>query len=216
MREEEEAEVRRWRPAKLFAIATSGLLSVAVSYNALFAQSGVHHMAAQDNAARVEVDIPTGGSTIQLKYDPVVEALQRQLFAAGHYKGTIDGVLGKKTRNAIMSYQTAVGMDATGEPSPELIEHIRFTREVAEASLFTGTVDAAPDAEARANVRRVQTGLAELAYGPGEINGELTEATRRAIRAFQHDRNMPETGEITPELLTELAKLSGQSELAAE
>jgi peptidoglycan hydrolase-like protein with peptidoglycan-binding domain len=107
-------------------------------------------------------------------------------------------------------------MDATGEPSPELIEHIRFTREVAEASLFTGTVDAAPDAEARANIRRVQTGLAELAYGPGEINGELTEATRRAIRAFQHDRNMRETGEITPELLTELAKLSGQSELAAE
>jgi peptidoglycan hydrolase-like protein with peptidoglycan-binding domain len=146
----------------------------------------------------------------------VVEALQRQLFAAGHYKGTIDGVLGKKTRSAIMSYQTAVGMDPTGEPSPELIEHIRFTREVAEASLFTGTVDAAPDAEARANVRRVQTGLAELAYGPGEITGELTEATRRAIRAFQHDRNMPETGEITPELLTELAKLSGQSELAAE
>ena len=115
-----------------------------------------------------------------------------------------------------MSYQTAVGMDATGEPSPELVEHIRFTREVAEASLFTGTAGAAPDAEARANVRRVQTGLAELAYGPGEINGELTEATRRAIRAFQHDRKMPETGEITPELLTELAKLSGQSELAAE
>jgi peptidoglycan hydrolase-like protein with peptidoglycan-binding domain len=73
-----------------------------------------------------------------------------------------------------------------------------------------------PEAEARANIRRVQTGLAELAYGPGEINGELTEPTRKAIRAFQHDRKLIETGDIDAELLAELGKLSGQSDIAAE
>ena len=115
-----------------------------------------------------------------------------------------------------MSYQKAVGLEVTGEASSELVEHIRFTREVSEASLFTGTVDPSVDAEQRADIRRVQTGLAELAYFPGAINGEMSETTRRAIVAFQHDRKLPETGEITPALLDELAKLSGQSELISE
>ena len=62
----------------------------------------------------------------------------------------------------------------------------------------------------------MQTGLAELAYSPGEINGELTRQTRKAIIAFQQDRKLPETGEITDDLVAELGKMSGQSELTKE
>ena len=85
-----------------------------------------------------------------------------------------------------------------------------------EPLLFTGTVAAAPDAEQRAAIRRVQTGLAELAYTPGEINGELTRETRDAIMAFQRDHKMPETGEVSDELIAELGKVSGQSETATQ
>ena len=107
-------------------------------------------------------------------------------------------------------------LEADGTPTIDLAEHIRFTREVSEASLFTGTVAAAPDAEQRAAIRRVQTGLAELAYTPGEINGELTRETRDAIMAFQRDHKMPETGEVSDELIAELGKVSGQSETATQ
>ena len=107
-------------------------------------------------------------------------------------------------------------LEPDGKPSNELAEHIRFTRQVAEASLFTGTVEPSPDAERRADVRRVQTALAELAYSPGEINGELTSQTRDAIMAFERDRRMPETGQISDALVAELAKMSGQSELATQ
>jgi peptidoglycan hydrolase-like protein with peptidoglycan-binding domain len=205
----------------LAAWSLTGLMSAAIAFNALFGQpdTGRSDQAALESgtdAAEMKVDSPDAGArTIQLRHDPVVEAVQRELAAAGYYKGMVDGVIGRKTRQAITAYQQAVGLEADGRPSAELADHIRFTREVAEASLFTGTIKASPDAEARATVRRVQTGLAELAYSPGAITGELNNETRDAIMAFERDRNLPPTGEISDALLAELSKMSGQSELAS-
>lgn len=198
------------------------VLGLAILSNVFFGQPpGSRHLAmsapAAQGSARMEVAVPKpGGHTIQLRYDPVVEAVQRELAAAGFYKGEIDGVAGRKTRAAIENYQRAVGIDITGLPTQDLADHIRYTREISEASLFTGSIKPDPDAEARARVRRVQTGLAELAYSPGTINGELTRATRNAIIAFQRDRRLPETGEITDDLVAELEKMTGQSELVEE
>jgi len=157
-----------------------------------------------------------GARTIQLKFDPLVESVQRELLSAGYYKGPVDGVIGRRTRQAIAAYQQAMGLEPDGQPTSDLAEHIRFTREVSEASLFTGTVAAAPDAEQRASIRRVQTGLADLAYSPGEINGELTSQTRDAILSFQRDHHLPETGEVSDGLIAELAKVSGQSDAATQ
>lgn len=214
---------RRWNPVSLAAWGVTAVLSLAIAGNAFFGQPNTGRSLAAmgdrpaEGAARFDVDAPgNGGRTIQLKFDPVVESVQRELANAGYYKGLVDGVIGRKTRQAIAIYQTAVGLEPDGKPTPDLAEHIRFTREVAEASLFTGTIQADPDAEARATIRRVQTGLAELAYTPGEINGELTRQTRDAILAFQHDRKLPESGEISDTLLAELGKMSGQSNLNPE
>lgn len=221
MQERVRNEGLRRRVLPLAAWSLSGLMSVAILFNALFAQpdTGRNVHAPPESgtdAAGMKVDSAEGGArTIQLRYDPVVESVQRELAAAGYYKGVVDGVIGRKTRQAIADYQTAAGLNPDGKPTADLAEHIRFTRQVAEASLFTGTIEASPDAEIRAGIRRVQTGLAELAYSPGEITGEMTSQTRAAIRAFERDRNMPETGEISDALLAELAKMSGQSDLAS-
>ncbi len=222
MRKDVLRDIRSRRMLPIAIWSLTGLLGLAITGNAFFGQPGSGRQLAAggsaiEGTARIEVDAPgTGGNTIQLKYDPVVEAVQRELSAAGYYKGTIDGVIGRKTRQAISNYQAAVGLEPDGKPSSDLADHIRYTREVAEASLFTGTIEADPDAEARATVRRVQTGLAELAYSPGEINGELTRQTRNAILAFQQDRKLPETGEISNELVAELGKMSGQTELSKD
>jgi peptidoglycan hydrolase-like protein with peptidoglycan-binding domain len=217
MREKVEKGGRRIRMVPLAAWSLTAIMSAAIAGNALFGQPAAHRLA-QASVAESPGDLapPAGARTIQLKFDPVVEAVQRELMSAGYYKGPVDGVNGRKTRQAISAYQQAMGMEANGKPSTDLAEHIRFTREVSEASLFTGTVAAAPDAEQRAAIRRVQTGLAELAYTPGEINGELTRETRDAIMAFQRDHKMPETGEVSDELIAELGKVSGQSETATQ
>ena len=219
MREKVEKQGRRLRIVPLAAWTLTAIMSAAIAGNALFGQTATGHLAqaAIDPAAEVPGDLaPPGARTIQLKFDPVVEAVQRELMSAGYYKGPVDGVNGRKTRQAIAAYQQAMGLEPDGKPTGDLAEHIRFTREVSEASLFTGTVAAAPDAEQRASIRRVQTGLAELAYSPGEINGELTRETRDAIIAFQRDHKMPETGEVSEDLIAELAKVTGQSETAAQ
>ena len=201
----------------LAAWSLTAIMSAAIAGNALFGQPAANRMV-QASVAESPGDLapPTGTRTIPQKFDPVVEAVQRELMSAGYYKGPVDGVNGRKTRQAIAAYQQAMGLEADGTPTTDLAEHIRFTREVSEASLFTGTVAAAPDAEQRAAIRRVQTGLAELAYTPGEINGELTRETRDAIMAFQRDHKMPETGEVSDELIAELGKVSGQSETATQ
>lgn len=219
MRDTEQMEGRRRRFAPIAAWSLTAVMSIAVAGNALFGQPRVERAAvavaddasAQDPEAMTVAKQDNISRTIQLKHDPVVEAVQRELAAAGYYKGLVDGVAGRKTRDAISAYQAATGLQPDGKPSTELAEHIRFTREVAEASLFTGTVEASPDAEARARVRRVQTTLADLAYSPGEISGEMNSQTQAAIEAFQRDRNLPETGEIDDALLAELGKVSGQS-----
>lgn len=219
MRERVEKQGRRLRVVPLAAWTLTAIMSAAIAGNALFGQDAPGRVAQASTGPDAEMpgDLATAGArTIQLKFDPVVEAVQRELMSAGYYKGPVDGVNGRKTRQAIAAYQQAMGLEPDGTPSSDLAEHIRFTREVSEASLFTGTVAAAPDAEQRAAIRRVQTGLADLAYSPGEINGELTRETRDAIIAFQRDHKLPETGEVSEDLIAELAKVTGQSEAAAQ
>jgi peptidoglycan hydrolase-like protein with peptidoglycan-binding domain len=220
MRELFLSDRRRFRPLPLAAWAATGVLSIAILSNAFLGQpegSRTHADTADNGASvRVEVAAPDGaGRTIQLRYDPVVESVQRELLAAGYYKGTVDGVIGRKTRQAIEDYQRSAGIDIDGKPTADLAEHIRYTREVSEASLFTGSITPDPEAESRAMIRRAQTGLSELAYSPGDITGELTEQTRTAIKEFQRDRKMTETGEVSEELLAELGKMSGQSEMVS-
>ena len=219
MRKVPETGRRKVKPASVFAVSAASILSVAVVFNAFMGQGAPQRIPGdipEGATTRMDVEVPASGNTIQLKYDPLIEDTQRQLLATGYYKGIIDGVLGRKTRNAIAEYQKSAGMTVTGEPTPDLVEHIRFTRQVSEASLFTGSLDQTKDAELRASIRRVQTGLAELAYSPGEISGEITAQTRAAILAFQRDRHLAETGEIGPELSAELAKMSGQTDLAGQ
>lgn len=50
------------------------------------------------------------------------KALQRGLSRAGFDAGTADGVIGKKTENAIRAYQQAKGMAVTGLPSRTLLD----------------------------------------------------------------------------------------------
>lgn len=207
MRDVLEEDGHGVRPAAVFAVAAIAVISVAVLHNSLFRQAGVAlpvtHLAVDAQSPR----------TVRLKHDPLLEEVQRQLLAAGYYKGPIDGVAGTHAREAIESYQHATGIAVTGTATPGLAEHIRYTREIAETTLFTGSVEADKGADARASIRRVQTGLAELAYRPGAIDGLMSEDTRKAISAFERDRRLAETGEISPALLAELAKLSGQSEM---
>lgn len=170
----------------------------------------------------VEVAPPAKPSTsITIKYDPLVEDVQRELLATGHYRGLVDGVAGKQTSLAIKSYQQDNQLPVTGDVSRELIDHIRFTRKVAAASEFTGSLPASGQNQAIpqrkpliqkqaakpqgvAKVRDVQQKLRKLGYDIPAITGEADSGTRAAILKFEMDFGLVMDGAISKELLAAL------------
>ena len=148
----------------------------------------------------------------------VVRAVQRELAARGYDVGPVDGSLSDKTRAAISAFQSSEGLTVTGLPSDDLLRQILLGDSVAPAAA-TGSVspspEAAPDSIAisaaeHETVKSVQRTLAELGYAPGPVDGAWGENTARAITAFQRDRNLPQNGQITPELLGEFQRVTGR------
>jgi peptidoglycan hydrolase-like protein with peptidoglycan-binding domain len=219
-----EEEGPRLSPLSVAAFLLTAVLGGAIIWNA-FSQDTLPRDAATFEvppgpAQAVQPASP--GGTVTLRFDPAIEEVQRELAASGYYQGAIDGVAGRRTRAAIEAFQTANGLDVTGVATPELAERIRYARQIAEAAGITATTEQAPASPppaanaADALVMQVQQDLAELGYLQGGASGRMSEDTRAAIRAFEFDRGLPETGEISDGLLAELAKTTGLSSLPAE
>lgn len=104
--------------------ATTGNFRVIKRYNNSDAYAiGVGHLA----------DRIAGGPPLQTSFPPDAfgmtkedrVALQRGLTAQGFDTGGADGVIGRRSREAISSYQAANGLQATGDPSLELLRRLR-------------------------------------------------------------------------------------------
>jgi peptidoglycan hydrolase-like protein with peptidoglycan-binding domain len=143
----------------------------------------------------------------------IVRAVQRELATRGYDVGAVDGQLSNQTRAAISAFQKKEGLPVTGAPSDELLRQILLGDSVA-VSGATGSVGAADSIAVNAaeheTVMRVQQVLADLGYAPGPVDGAWGENTSHAISAFQNDRNLPVTGQITPELLDEFQRVTGR------
>ena len=68
-----------------------------------------------DNSNAYNID-PADSATIQ--------AVQRQLLSLGYYSGSIDGVFGPSTRDAVAKYQIANHLNVTGSLSPDTIQSL--------------------------------------------------------------------------------------------
>lgn len=71
----------------------------------------------------------------------------------------------------------------------------------------------APPAKASqpAGIKEVQQVLADLGYTPGPIDGTSGSETRKAVSAFEKDRGLKPSGEISPKLLGELKRITGRT-----
>jgi peptidoglycan hydrolase-like protein with peptidoglycan-binding domain len=217
------------RQTKPFAIALSlaALLgSCAIVYNLFFNQvSGVVTLASLDGSTRVTVSPGQKASrTVTLKYNSLVEDVQRELLATGHFNGLVDGVTGPRTKIAIEAYQRDNKLDVTGEISKTLLEHIQYVRKLNQAAEFTGSLS--PRVEVPAPVVavppvakpvtgdnaivKVQQRLALLGYDPGSRSGQLDEGTRSAIMIFEMDHGLPMQGKISKGLLGAMKAVEAQ------
>jgi peptidoglycan hydrolase-like protein with peptidoglycan-binding domain len=176
---------------------------------------------------KIGTDAADPGASTGLSRAQIAE-LQGELSDRGYDPGPQDGIVGPKVRTAIRTYQTDAGLPATGEATTRLLAHIQNA--AADANAGEPGDSGAGDSR---NNRDPQTGYAgsngsqnyrdpqseqamaqfegELQrrmYYVGEVDGEVDDQTRAAIRAYQHDAGLPVTGQPSAELARQLSTSS--------
>jgi peptidoglycan hydrolase-like protein with peptidoglycan-binding domain len=141
----------------------------------------------------------------------ITRAVQRELQIRGYETGARDGVAGLMTRGAILAFEYDHGLPLTARPSQELLKAIVLGDVRSKKKRAAGT----ESTEAQEVIRSVQRSLARLRYRPGPANGRMTRETERAIRAFELDQTLPESGRVSGPLIARLARLSGDGKVAS-
>lgn len=139
-------------------------------------------------------------------------AVQTALEARGYETGGHDGVLGPITQAAILAYEIDHGLPLTAEPSEPLVQQILSGAGRPAAAGSAAALTPGPRADTL--IRTVQTQLARLGYPAGKADGRLGEGTINAIRQFEKQQGMPDTGRISGELVVRLTRLAGESRAA--
>src|SRR5215212_4939990 len=109
-----------------------------------------------------------------------VTALQLDLQALEFYRGPVTGIFDTATVRALRELQGNFGLETTGELDPKT----------------AGAIDAARGRDTENAVTSVQTALTELGYYAGLIDGDYGPATTRAMRHFQSDHGLEESGDF--------------------
>lgn len=217
----------RWlvqRPRDSIAAMVAVAAAVTILINALFMQSGPHPapifankpppappapaaaIVPQPVAAKVEIP-----QTARARSDTVAN-IQRELARRGFFDGAADGVYGPKTDAAVRDFEQAAGLRASAEPNELLLAAI--TRSNVKAKPATApapqndpiAVLLAPSAR----IMAVQRALTDFGYGPIKPTGVYDAPTRASIERFERARKRPVTGQISDQLVRELASLTGR------
>lgn len=165
---------------------------------------------AATSAAPADADASATIATLQIPEDTmdVTRAVQRELQARGYETGGIDGVPSLLTSAAIMGFEHDHALPLTGQPSQELLKYILLGGS-GEAARELNAAGAAKSVEAETVIRTVQKALMKLGYRTGRADGRLSPATVQAIREFEIDQALPQSGRISGPLFARLARLTG-------
>jgi peptidoglycan hydrolase-like protein with peptidoglycan-binding domain len=164
------------------------------------------------NVLRVTApDLVTGPAEVKPKENAeTIRAIQRELQARGYDAGNPDGMAGLVTQAAIMAFETDHGIVLTGEATDELLQAILLGGSAAQRNAGR----AQQSARASQVIRTVQQSLSKLGYDAGKADGQLGESTINAIRAFEKQQGLADSGRISGPLVARLMRLAAEKRLA--
>lgn len=116
-------------------------------------------------------------------------ALQQQLTDAGYYTDAVDGIYGPATVAAVKAVQEAHGLPVTGVVD-------KATDAALRSDLVAKGGTAA--AEELAATAALQQTLHLAGYWDGPVDGEWSEELEAALKAFQKDLGVEQTGVVDP------------------
>ncbi len=151
----------------------------------------------------------------------IITDIQRELGRRGYYDGPVDGLYGPRTDGAIRDFERAAGLKPSAQPSEALLQAITRSplrpgkgvtgSTPATASITSRAAPPAQPAAASARVIAVQRALSDFGYGQMKPSGTLDPDTGRAIAAFERQRNLPITGQLSEPLIRELSAATGRT-----
>ena len=129
---------------------------------------------------------------------PLVRVAQLRLALAGYPSAGIDGLYGPSTRQAVIAFQAAHGLQVDGVVGPRTW-----------AALSRPVISLGPGAGDRPGgtnlVRSLQRRLGYAGDSPGPIDGRYGALTDGAVRQFQRAHGLPVSGMAGPRTLALLA-----------
>ncbi len=121
--------------------------------------------------------------------------LQQSLTLVGYYSGTVDGVYGPDTVDAVQALQKKHGLPVTGAMD-------KATAAALESEL--AGVGGAAEAQSVATTAAVQQTLHLAGFWSAPIDGEWTPALTEALKSFQTELGVPPSGSVDAATLAAL------------
>lgn len=143
----------------------------------------------------------------------IISDIQRELSRKGYYDGAVDGIWGAKTDAAARDFVQAIGLKINAEASESLLHAIVLSAPKAKSTPAAAPVRNDPIAQLIAPTKQVlaiQRALSDFGYGQIKPTGVYDPATQAAIEKFERDRKLPVTGQISDQLVRELAAMTGR------
>ena len=131
---------------------------------------------------------------------PHVAAMQAALSERGHYVGTIDGLNGPLTREALRGFQRQAGLRPTGKAGARTVSALGGPARRLQAPVVVREGDEGWD------VVRLQFLLAWRGFPSGEFDGVFGERVRRATAGFQRWAGLSADGVAGPSTFKALRK----------
>lgn len=111
-----------------------------------------------------------------------VKEIQAALKKLGYYTGSVDGVSGSNTENAIKKFQKANKLTADGIVG------------AGTAKLLTAKISSSSDKQQAMSIKEIQSALKKLGYYTGTVDGVSGNKTKLAIQKFQKANKLTADG----------------------
>ena len=170
------------------------------TWNALFSSSSTSTGSTYTRLLKV---------TSPLMYGEDIKAVQNKLNSLGYNCGTADGYYGNATKNAVISFQSAKGIDTDGIVGPTTW-NLLFNSS-SNGSDYSRILKVTSPLMYGDDVKAVQNKLNSLGYNCGTADGYYGNATRSAVISFQSAKGLTVDGEVGPATWNALFNSSSSS-----
>ena len=125
-----------------------------------------------------------------------IATIQAQLNKKGCSVGTVDGIAGPATYNAVISFQNKNGLTADGQVGTATWDILFDT--VSGGTTYTRILKVTSPLMQGDDVKAVQNKLNSLGYNCGTADGYYGNATKSAVISFQSAKGLTADGEVGP------------------